>query len=900
MRKLIVVLGAAFCGCVTGWGANQEPFHGVSFKLPAVIQAEDFDQGGEGISYHYISARSTGVAYRPDTAVNFLPAPEAEPGVMVQLLPGEWLEYTLEVDQPDFFDILLRTGVITQPVRLSLQIEEIDWWYEMSFFSTSPSSEFNLSQLQRVFLPPGRFVLRVTCEENLFQGVDTIEFIRRKEYPREFYAGGDQPGHVDGFRREARFSSVISGLAFDQLGNLYVADAGNRRIRRISPEGEVTTVAGTGQAGSQDGPGMEASFNNMNSLGNSIAVDPDGNCYVIDMDFVGQTNRIRRVDPQGMVRTVYTEPRLVDLPYGRTGTNSMAALAMDSNGFLALASNTEREAFPRRPNNIAIHLFSVEFQPVKVFELETYNPRGDITDLSRGPNGQISFILKDSSYYNHWIFSLEPDPGIRSWQSQVISAGTMRFKGELFPEFLEWSTIGLAPLALTFSYTDGLNQPGSLMFAAERIGHIYQIMSDKTFRSRSLNSFVSMGGLRIASDAKGDIYEVAEHRLFRHRNEYGLMLDLTSDDEPGRILVDPPGPYVNGAEVQVTAQPLFDWQFLHWTNALTSTEPIVNLVVTQSLAARAVFGGPLSVTIPENSGSVQRHPDAPLYPYGTQVEVSVEPAPDHKWLGWADGVMEPSRVVEITGQTLLSLEGRLSQVTAPALYTFRARSDYPVAGEVLIEPEKDFYEFGEEVLLTAVPKEGFVFQAWPDGSRENPRRHQVYFDGAMLAIIRPGEPVKLAPGSRTRSVLEGGNIELRFELSGAPPIQLQWFYNETALPGATEPALFLSQLTREQSGVYRLEATNARGSASAVTTLNIFPRNTMVLNVRPQTSGPGLEIVFIGDADGKYRLESTSGLEAWLTINEFEYEGGEQVMNIPDWIMNLGTRFFRIVKIKEF
>jgi hypothetical protein len=60
--------------------------------------------------------------------------------------------------------------------------------------------------------------------------------------------------------------------------NIYVSDRGNSKIRKITPDGVVTTVAGTGQKGYQDGPGLSATFS---SLG-GIVIDAQGSLYVTD------------------------------------------------------------------------------------------------------------------------------------------------------------------------------------------------------------------------------------------------------------------------------------------------------------------------------------------------------------------------------------------------------------------------------------------------------------------------------------------------------------------------------------------------------------------------------------------------------------------------------------------
>lgn len=108
------------------------------------------------------------------------------------------------------------------------------------------------------------------------------------------FAGTGQPGFAGGHRSEAMFNSPY-GLALDGEGNLYVGDAGNHRICKITPDGMVTTLAG-GRPGFSDRPGDLAMFNHPNG----VAVDTQNNVYVAD----SYNNRIRKITPDGSVSTL--------------------------------------------------------------------------------------------------------------------------------------------------------------------------------------------------------------------------------------------------------------------------------------------------------------------------------------------------------------------------------------------------------------------------------------------------------------------------------------------------------------------------------------------------------------------------------------------------------------------
>jgi hypothetical protein len=106
---------------------------------------------------------------------------------------------------------------------------------------------------------------------------------------------GWRHGFADGVGPDARFSTP-SAIALGADGTLYVADTGNNAIRRVTPDGRVTTYAGDGTPGYRDGPAASAQFNG--PIG--IAIDRDGRVLVAD----SYNDRIRIIDRAGTVSTL--------------------------------------------------------------------------------------------------------------------------------------------------------------------------------------------------------------------------------------------------------------------------------------------------------------------------------------------------------------------------------------------------------------------------------------------------------------------------------------------------------------------------------------------------------------------------------------------------------------------
>ncbi|HML16094.1 MAG TPA: hypothetical protein VK419_03675, partial [Bryobacteraceae bacterium] len=128
--------------------------------------------------------------------------------------------------------------------------------------------------------------------------------------------------------------SVPSGVAVDSLGNVYIADSRNNRIRKVSPSGIITTVAGNGAPGysGDGGPATAAELNNPTS----VAVDPAGNLYIADSN----NNRIRAIE-NGVIFTAVGNGTA---GYSGDGAGAGAAelfypygVALDSSGNLYIA-----------------------------------------------------------------------------------------------------------------------------------------------------------------------------------------------------------------------------------------------------------------------------------------------------------------------------------------------------------------------------------------------------------------------------------------------------------------------------------------------------------------------------------------------------------------------------------
>ncbi|MCB9643756.1 MAG: SMP-30/gluconolactonase/LRE family protein [Myxococcales bacterium] len=139
--------------------------------------------------------------------------------------------------------------------------------------------------------------IAIDAQDNLYIADSGNHVIRKIDATGKVttYAGSGDRGFQDGPIATARFDSP-HGMAFDAQGNLYIADRGNHRIRKIDTQGVLSTIAGTGSSGYSDGPGLQAEFDRPASL----VLDAQGNLFVVDQN----NERIRQIDTTGKVSTL--------------------------------------------------------------------------------------------------------------------------------------------------------------------------------------------------------------------------------------------------------------------------------------------------------------------------------------------------------------------------------------------------------------------------------------------------------------------------------------------------------------------------------------------------------------------------------------------------------------------
>ena len=208
------------------------------------------------------------------------------------------------------------------------------------------------------------------------------------------------------------------GMALDSEGNLLIADSSNGRVRKVTPAGVITTIAGNGAQGTSSGDGGPATSARMYYPG-SVAVSADGSVYIADCN-----NRIRKVSTDGIITTFASSSwQLCILPYYDYYDLTIGGLAFDTQGNLFVAAPPSNLIYKVTPSGVISVVagtgtfgFSGDGGPATAARLS--QPLGIALDFSD------NLYIADSN--NNRIRKVTPDGVITT----VVGVGTVGFDGD--------------------------------------------------------------------------------------------------------------------------------------------------------------------------------------------------------------------------------------------------------------------------------------------------------------------------------------------------------------------------------------------------------------------------------------------------------------------------------------
>jgi uncharacterized repeat protein (TIGR02543 family) len=211
------------------------------------------------------------------------------------------------------------------------------------------------------------------------------------------------------------------------------------------------------------------------------------------------------------------------------------------------------------------------------------------------------------------------------------------------------------------------------------------------------------------------------------------QLDVLIDGQ-GSVGLDPDlQTYPLGQQITLTAVPDAGWTFSGWSGDATSEENPLTLSISGNLSLTATFVQEYELVVTlVGVGTVQKEPDLDRYPDGTEVTLTAVPADGWIFAGWGD---------DLSGEenpTTLAMTDDIT-VTATFAPPYELVVNLVGAGTVEKEPDQAAYLDGDEVMLTAVPADGWIFAGWGDdlSGEENPTTLTMTGDITVTATFAP-------------------------------------------------------------------------------------------------------------------------------------------------------------------
>jgi hypothetical protein len=242
--------------------------------------------------------------------------------------------------------------------------------------------------------------------------------------------------------------------------------------------------------------------------------------------------------------------------------------------------------------------------------------------------------------------------------------------------------------------------------------------------------------------------------------QYLPLVRLTNQTQGGgAITFEPAGPYFSNQVVNLTALAAPGWQFLRWEGAVTGQSISNQLVMTNHLALRAVFGTTATITL-LGTGEVTSVPTGPQFEYGTTLRLLARPATGQFFLRWANAVTG-----NVSPATLLVTNATpsISALFAPLGASQRSLTVLlDGSGTVGIAPAANVFTNGQSVTLTPQPDGGQIFLGWAGAYQgyTNPLTLRMTESKTLTAKFGPAvrfEPSSLSFGTNGfQSLLTGG------------------------------------------------------------------------------------------------------------------------------------------------
>lgn len=414
------------------------------------------------------------------------------------------------------------------------------------------------------------------------------------------FAGSGVRGISDGVGTNAEFSSPF-GMTIDAMDNLYVSDFGSHLIRKITPAGVVTTIAGSGEEGHEDGPALEASLERAYGMD----IDKQGNLFITQSSLVGgffgreDYHAIRKIGNVYVLEgntagQVGSHAVTLDLTDGNGGTDSQIFNIEVTDAVPPVFTSTAAVSIEENETGVVYIAVATDQTPV-TYSLASGNDNNRF-DID-GTTGEVTFktppdfeMPSDANGDNDYIIEITASDGTN--ESMLLVTITVTDKtDEIYPT-VTLTAAGVSPVGGVHTVT--------AQFSEDVTGFD---VSDITISGGTINNFAAVNASTYTFDvtsgvgaADVDIAAGVAQDLANNDNEAAVTLNLIFDTTPPDVVLSTTANDPNSGAFDITA---------------TFTEDVMNLATTDftvtngSATAVAGSGAVYTITItPAADGTV--------------------------------------------------------------------------------------------------------------------------------------------------------------------------------------------------------------------------------------------------------------------------------------------------------
>ena len=265
------------------------------------------------------------------------------------------------------------------------------------------------------------------------------------------FAGGGTASPGDGGPATAASLSSPAGVAADLSGNIYISENTGYRVRKVTPDGIIRTVAGTGSPSGSLGDGLLATSASLGGL-NDVAVDSAGNLYIAD-------NRVHKVTTDGIIRTVAGNGQ-----GGVSGDGGLATAAALAPSGLTIDASGKLYIVDKSDSRVRLVMFDVPTLQVRPTTLTFSAQPGDQLTAPQSMTVSASVVgLKFTAVSTAPWLSVQPDVAYTPATLQVSADATGMATGQYTAAVVITSPLASTPeQRFNVTFTIGAAQPPKL------------------------------------------------------------------------------------------------------------------------------------------------------------------------------------------------------------------------------------------------------------------------------------------------------------------------------------------------------------------------------------------------------------------------------------------------------